>query len=163
MLFDQNKSLHDHACSFPSEPCTCQFTNMLNFYEGRYVHKYCNSFVAIGFRTDKINYDINKDNFILNSKYDGWFRKAEGIANGHGLCINSIKITNRNKHYHNGEPTWVGEHIGDFKCYKAEIQYTNNDFEPKEETDKFWVIVHKKFDIKDVLEYIEQNKENWYP
>jgi hypothetical protein len=113
-------------------------------------YRYCNGYASIGFRTADAGYVINHDNFILNSKNDGWFRKDYGIAKGHGLCINDIKITSR-----------VPILVGDFICYKAVIQYTNNDFEPKEETDKFWVIVHKRFDIKDVMEYIQENKENW--
>jgi hypothetical protein len=113
---------------------------------------YTIGYVAIGFRTDKVGYDINKANFILNSKCDGWFRKDEGIANGYGLCINTIKITSSN-------PILVG----DFLAYKAKIEYTNNDFEPKEERDFFWVYVHKQFDIKEVLDYIEEHKHEWHP
>ena len=119
-------------------------------------HRYCNGYIAIGFRTDKAYYDINKTNFELDSKLDGWFRKNEGRANGYGLCINYIKITNRKKHYQNGNPNWVGESVGDFLCYKAEIDYTTNDFEPSDEIDKFWIFVHKQFDIEDVLEYIQK-------
>lgn len=88
--------------------------------------------------------------YVLNSKNDGWFRKTEGIAQGYGLCINSIKITSR-------KPQLMGKFI----CYKAQIDYTSHEETPA--SDKFWVLVHQQFDIQEVLQYIEDNKKNWYP
>jgi hypothetical protein len=126
-------------------------------------HRYCNGYISIGFRGTKSDYDINRDNFSLNGMNDGWFRKIDGLAKGHGLCINNIRVTNRKYHYFNGEPSFICNTVGDFLCYKAIIDYTNNDFDSKDETDLFWIFVHKNFALADVLDYIEENKEGWYP
>jgi hypothetical protein len=124
---------------------------------------YCNGYVAIGFRQNSADYDINKNNFILNSCGDGWFRKDKnsGISSSHGLLIRNIKLTNRKKHFYNGVPNVMGELVGDFICYKAEIEYETNDFDPEVCYDKFWVFVHKTVDIKDVLCYINDHKNEW--
>ena len=128
------------------------FDKMLDYKST--VGKYCNGYVGISFRTDKPEYDINKNNFILNSKFDGWFRKDSyaGVADGYGLMIRNIKITSR-------KPVLVG----DFICHKAEIIYESNDFESSLVIDKFWVFVHKEFDIADVVEYIDSHINEWQP
>lgn len=115
-------------------------------------HRYCSGHIAIAHREEgePACYAINKSNYKLNGKCDGWFRKIEGLANGYGLAINSIKITSRT-------PLLVGN----FLTYKAVIQYTANDETPA--TDKFWVFVEKSFDIEEVLEYIQENQHKWFP
>lgn len=135
-----------------------------DFNQTRNTFKSAIGFAAIGFRgTESADYAINQNNFYLNAAGDGWFRKDKyaGIASGYGLMIRNIKITNRKKHYHNGEPSFVGQEIGNFVAYKASIIYETNDFESEVVEDKFWVFVHKQFDIKDVVEYIDTHINEW--
>lgn len=113
-------------------------------------NRYCSGHVFIGYRFSDARTDINRCNYKLNGKGDGWFRKIEGVANGYGLAINTVKITSRQPQL-----------IGDFIAYKAVIQYTANDETPAE--DKFWIFVQKQFDIEEVLEYIELTQHNWFP
>lgn len=114
-------------------------------------NRYCSGYVFIAYRTEHdAGYDINQNNYKLNGKGDGWFRKIEGLCNGYGLAINAVKITSRKPQL-----------VGDFIAYKAIIQFTANDETPAE--DKFWIYVHKHFDIEEVLDYIEKTQHNWYP
>jgi hypothetical protein len=139
---------------------------LIDYKEAASVFNSSIGFASIAFRTSEDpSYAINQNNFNLNTTGDGWFRKDKyaGPASGYGLCINSIKITNRKKTYHAGEPTWVGQEVGNFIAYKAIINYTNNNFDPEVEEDKFWVFVHKQFDIHDVIEYIVNHRDEWKP
>lgn len=114
--------------------------------------QYCNGMVSIGFRTDQACYNINDNNFEINFLKDGWFRKNYGPAKGYGLCINELRITS-------SKPVFCG----DFSCYKAKIEYTDNDFDSTEKSDLFWIYVHKDIDIKSVIEYIGSTKHEWKP
>lgn len=125
---------------------------MKEFKSKNPAHRYCNGYISIGFRSKDADYDINKDNFVLDGGNDGWFRKIDGIAKGYGLAINELKVTSKQ--------FWV---VGDFYCFKAKIAYTNWNWNPEDETGLVWVFVHKAFEIEEVLEYIEENKEGWYP
>lgn len=125
---------------------------ILNFVEAYNIHNHYIGYVAITYRsTNNPSLDlVSCHPYILNSKHDGWFRKNEGLADGYGLCINNVKITSRKPMV-----------IGDFLAYKVAIDFTNND--EIDDNDIFWLYVENKFDIKDVMEYIEKTKDNWYP
>jgi hypothetical protein len=116
-------------------------------------NRYCSGYVFIAYREEDepASYAINKYNYKLNSKCDGWFRKIGGVSNGYGLAINSIKITSRQPQL-----------IGDFLTYKCTIQHIDCDTE-EAITDKFWLFVHRHFNVEEVLDYIEQNQHKWYP
>lgn len=115
------------------------------------VGKYYLGYASLSFRTTNFQSDIHKA-FVLNSKGDGWFRKDNGIADGYGLCINRIKITSK-----------TVRDIGAYLVYKCKIEYTGNDDEQTPETDLFWLYVHKNFEVEEILEYIKENKDKWYP
>lgn len=119
-------------------------------YSASVAARYCNGFVAIGFRENPAEADINRDNYILNSMGDGWFRRVYGIAKGHGLCLNSIKITSRSPKL-----------VGDFYCHKAKINFTYPDGDLG--TDFFWLYIHEDYDLEQVLTYIEIHKHEWRP
>lgn len=120
-------------------------------YQKSVIEGYYIGYVAISFRAQNPSVDSFLA-FVLNSQYDNWFRRVSGISKGHGLCIRNIKLTSKNPSV-----------MGDFLVYKCKIDYINNNFESDIETDLFWLYVHKKFDVEDILKYIEENKENWKP
>jgi hypothetical protein len=113
------------------------------------VGKHYLGYASISFRTTNFQSDTHKA-FVLNSKNDGWFRKDNGIADGFGLCINEIKITSK-----------TVQDMGSYLVYKCKIEYT--DWEEYPETDLFWLYVHKNFELEEIMEYISENKEKWYP
>ena len=109
-------------------------------------------YASISFRQNNDPaYDIHRV-FVLNSHNDGWFRrdKQSGIMSGVGIAINSIKITSRNPQY-----------LGNYVAHKCKIDYINN--EEEQTSDIFWLYVHKNFTLEEVIKYIEDNQENWYP
>lgn len=89
--------------------------------------------------------------YILNSKNDTWFRITEGKGKGYGLAINDVKITSR-------KPA----EMGNFNIYKAVIKYIDDKSE-EETVDNFWISVHNKFNIEDVLSYVNKHKDKWVP
>ncbi|NCQ52030.1 hypothetical protein GW796_09075 [archaeon] len=110
-------------------------------------------YAAIAFRENNdyvkaLNVDFP---FILNSKNDTWFRKIEGKAKGYGLAIKDVKITSR-------KPMTMGN----FDIYKASIKYIDDKTE-EENIDNFWISVHNKFSIDDVINYIDKHKNKWVP
>lgn len=125
------------------------FTN----YPQSQIERYSNGFVSIAFRDkESEKYAINKSNFVCNSFNDTWFRKTEGVTKGYGLMIRDINITSTKTLY-----------VGDFKAYKCTIKYEDNTCEWKIDTDKFWLFVHERFKLEDVLAYIETHKNSWIP
>jgi hypothetical protein len=112
-------------------------------------------YASISFRktTNPANPDELYTGYICNSHGDGWFRKekSNSITSGYGLAINDVKVTSR-------KPIAIGKN---FLAYKAKIEYINN--EEQVETDMFWIYVHNSHTIEDVLNYIEDHQEEWYP
>jgi hypothetical protein len=57
--------------------------------------------------------------------------------------------------------------MGQYRAYKAKIKYLpnreDNDDGTNYEVDNFWVLVHEKFELKDVLDFIDRNKKSYYP
>lgn len=119
-------------------------------YDKSVIERYYIGYAAISFRIQNPS-DDSFLAFVLNSEYDGWFRRVAGNSKGHGLCIKNLKISGKNPSV-----------MGDFLVYKCKIDYIDSNDETKI-TDLFWLYVHKKFDIEDILEYIEENKHNWRP
>ena len=111
-------------------------------------------YAAISFRDADPNRNSHRA-FVLNSKDDGWFRRDDNnsIADGFGLAINEIKVTTRT----------APVKMGNFNVYKVIIDYTDWSWEAKEERDFFWLYVHENFELKEILDYINENKENWRP
>jgi hypothetical protein len=137
---------------FQEDWATGNITESFTFLDYNRSFPYCNGWVFIAFRDKKkVSYVINEDNFVLNSYGDGWFRKAKGTRWPYiGLCIKDIKITSRTPIL-----------IGDFICHKCECNYI--DYQEDHCKDKFWLFIHKKFELKDVLEYIETYSKEWRP
>lgn len=93
--------------------------------------------------------------YTLNGKGDTWFRKLEDHpagTKGYGLAITEFKITSRNP-----------EVRGNFNVYKATIKYIPISDENSTDTATIFLWVHKNFELKDVLSYIDQNKHSWRP
>lgn len=127
---------------------------MKTFLDYNQSGSYCIGFASIAYRNcENPSANCHKA-FVANSYGDGWFRipRGEGLSEGYGLCIRELKITSKNCFY-----------MGDFIAYKAIITYINPNDEYMLETDKFWIFVHKDFDVLSVLEYIEQTKMQWTP
>lgn len=112
----------------------------------------CIGYASIAFRTEESYQTSCYKSFILNSKNDGWFRKDEGIADGFGLCINEFKITSH-------KPVTMGA----FNVYKCKINYTDWAYDSEIQNDFFWLYVHENFDLEEIINYINENKESWYP
>jgi hypothetical protein len=118
-------------------------------------HMNYNSYIgyaSISFRSKKYNDDVNRGpNYILNEKGDTWFRSREGNSKGYGLCIRSVKVTGRK-----------AETFGNFKVYKANMDWLNNQDE-EIKAEPIWIVVHENFDLDDVLNYIKKNSHKWVP
>lgn len=111
-------------------------------------------YASISFRDNTPNMNSHRA-FVLNSKGDGWFRRddKDSVSDGYGLVINEIKVTTRTN------PIVMGN----YNVYKCVITYVDWSWEAEEKKDFFWIYIHKNFDLSEILDYIEENKENWYP
>jgi hypothetical protein len=112
-------------------------------------------FAAVQFRNeaqDSVKYPNGAHSwYVLNGLGDGWFRCNDGYnAHGYGLAINSFKVTSKKS-----------EIFGDGHIYKAKMEYTTHQEEP--DSAMMWLFVHKNTTLEAVLEYIETNKDSWYP
>jgi len=123
-----------------------QLSDILNWQDENY------SFDgAIGFsRKAGENYDIE---YTLRN--DGWFRKTREPGLDYGLPIKGIKLK---KFY---------ETRTNFETYLCSITFlpTSEDFDNKKAYDKMDMIlwVHKDFDVKAVIKFVESNMDNWVP
>ena len=115
--------------------------------------RYSSGYVSIEFKSgNNTKYPLFNVSYVLNGTGDGWFRRIEGIGKGMGLAITDLKLTSP-------KPLVVG----DFNAYNVKITYISHNDEDVKESGLAWLLVHNRFDIEQVLRFIQKKEGTWVP
>ena len=109
-------------------------------------------YVSLSFRYSNNPMKDMYENFILNSYDDTWFRRVNGDTKGYGLAIQEIKVTSKNT-----------VTMGDYICYKVKINHIDWYDDEYIKMDYMWLMIHKDWDLEEVMCYIKNNMSKWKP
>ena len=125
-------------------------------------HTFSVGFAMLPMRAFQNN--TNRMAFMYNyDRKDGWFRKIEGVGEGYGLMLRSVKLSTKKM------PIVWGN--GSFSLYPVNTTYLPGEYDEDDPTKyvkaQMTMFINRDIDYsakpEDVIAYCNKNKNNWIP